>query len=99
MLTPFQRTAHLVVFRSQFIFAGRDPKNLTTAATVENSTLPLVQCQFPIDSFKILQILRTISSGLDVIHTPASFPVGVYYDNGDCHIFCVKLYPMTMHLD
>ena len=25
-------------FRSQFIFAGQDPKNLTAAATVENST-------------------------------------------------------------
>ena len=28
-------------FRSQFIFASRDPKNLTAAATVENSTVCL----------------------------------------------------------
>ena len=33
-----QRSAHLVVFRSQFIFAGRDLKNLTATATVENLT-------------------------------------------------------------
>ena len=32
-------------FRSQFIFAGRDSKNLTTAARAKNSTASKIQCQ------------------------------------------------------
>ena len=33
---------------------------------------------------------QPISSGHDVIHTPAHFLSGVYYDYGDCHILCVR---------
>ena len=36
----------------------------------------MVQSQLPTDSFSNLQILRTITSGYDVIHTPAPFPIG-----------------------
>ena len=39
MLTSPPNVRHILwCFRSQFIFAGRDPKNLTIAATVGNST-------------------------------------------------------------
>ena len=57
MLTPSQRTAHLVVFK---ISVGRDPKNLTVAATVENSTLcpngrnSIVYLHGPMSTFKSL---------------------------------------------
>ena len=77
-------------FRSQFIFAGRDPKNLTAAATVENSTqwqrtqlsACMVQSQFlntmigpQLNLFQNLPNSHPITSGYDIIHTPASFPV------------------------
>ena len=40
MLTTPPNIQHILgCFRSQFIFAGQDPKNLTAAATIENSTL------------------------------------------------------------
>ena len=40
MLTTSLDVRHIsCCFRSQLIFAGRDPKNLTATATVENSTL------------------------------------------------------------
>ena len=44
---------------------GRQPNSLSTLFKL-NSQLPL---------FQNLQILRTIASGHDVIHTPASFPI------------------------
>ena len=88
-------------FRSQFIFAGRDPKNLTDAATVENSILyapmadSFICLHGPISnlplhgktptsqhhsrtssgSFSKFSNSQPISSGYDIIHTPASFPV------------------------
>ena len=43
--------------------------------------------------FQNPQILRTISSGNDVINTPAPFSVWSFYDNGDCHILCARSLP------
>ena len=59
-----QRAVHLVMFK---ISVSRDPKNPSTSskAQILHST----------DSFQNPQILRTISSGHDVIHTPVPFPV------------------------
>ena len=75
---------------SQFIFAGRDLKNITAATTVETQlygrelhSLPQWQklnclpawstVNSQLTLFQNLQILRTIASGHDVIHTPAPF--------------------------
>ena len=80
LITP-PRTAHLVVFK---ISVDRDPKNPTTSSTAQiqlslqwqkiNSLSPWSNL---IDSFQNPQILRIISSGHDVIHTLAPFPVWV----------------------
>ena len=61
--------------RSLIISSSRDPKNLTAAAKVENSTLYLhgAISIFQLTLFQIPQILSTISSGHDVIYTPAPF--------------------------
>ena len=61
------------------------------ASTVENSTAPsTVESQ--LQSFQNPQILWTISSGHDVIHTSASFPVkGFIITNGDCHILSARV--------
>ena len=82
MLTPSPCAAHLVLFK---ISVGRDLKILTTAAMVENSALSpngrnsIVCLHGPMSTFNSLfqnpQILRTISSGHDVVHTPSEFPV------------------------
>ena len=87
MLTPTKRAAHLVMFK---ISVGRDPKNPTTSFNGQNPTLTsMVQSQ--LTSFHNPQILRTISSRLDVIHTPTPFPVwGFVMTNGDCHILCAR---------
>ena len=107
ILTLSQRTAPLVVFK---ISVGRDPKILTAAATVENSILyaPMAEnsavCLYgPMSSFKSLfqnpPILQTISSGHDVIHTPAPFTVwGLLWHWWLSYPLraSIKLYPMTM---
>ena len=77
---PAQRVAHLVMFK---ISVGRDPKNSTTSFNGQNPThvlngqnptlASMVQSQLL--SFQNPQILRTISSGNDVIHCPAPFSV------------------------
>ena len=80
MLTPLcWRAAHLGMFK---ISVGRDKKNSTTSSTAQvllspqwqklNST-SMVQSQLTL--FQNPQILRTISSGHDVIYTLAPFPV------------------------
>ena len=84
-------------FRSQFIFAGRYPKNLTVCLNCRNPnySTPWQITQFSMPQwqrqkfsaclaysklqklalFQNLQILETIASEHDVIHTPVSFPV------------------------
>ena len=77
-----QRVAHLMMFK---IFAGRDPKKptsstaqiqlFTSTAGTQLSAF-MVQSQLSILTlFQNPQILRTITSGHDVIHTPLPFPV------------------------
>ena len=90
-----QRAAHLVIFK---ISVSRDLKNPTTSSTAQiqvsrqwqklNSLPPWSNLNSQLTLFQNPQILRIISSGHDVIHTPAHFLSGVYYDNGDCHILC-----------
>ena len=90
MLTPRQCAAHLVVF---MISVGRDPKipttsfngqNLTPHGRISNSRLNgrnstlCLHGLISTDSFLNLQILRIISSGHDIIHTPDPFPVGAF---------------------
>ena len=70
MLTPLPRAAHFVVFK---ISVNGDPKNSTTRLNVRKLN----------SLFQNPQILRTISSGHDVIHTPALFPIMTY---DDCRI-------------
>ena len=78
-----QRAAHLV------ISVGRDPKNPTTSFNGPNSTLCLngrnstfclhgLIWTSQLILFQNPQILRTISSGHDVIYTSAPFPVWVF---------------------
>ena len=67
------------------ISVGRDPKNPTTSSTAQiqlstewqklNCLPPWFNLNFQLTLFQNSQILRTISTGHDVIHTPASFPV------------------------
>ena len=107
---PHKRAAHPVMFK-----IGRDPKTLTTSSMVKiqlstsNSmaetqlSARVVQCQPSTAAFfQNPQILRSISSGHDVINTPAPFPVWCLlwqwwlsypFRTG------VKLYPMAIHLN
>ena len=74
-----QRAAHLVMFK---ISVCKDPKNLTTSSTAQielsfqwqklNSLPPWSNLNW---LFQNPQILRTISSGHGVIHTPDPFSV------------------------
>ena len=90
-----QRAVHPVVFK---ISVSRDPKILTAAATVENSSSSMVQCQLSTPWFLKSSNSLPISSGHDVIHTPVPFfihtPVPFFcqvtlackgYDNRHCH--------------
>ena len=72
--------------RSQFISVGRDPEistlrfngripNYSTPWQKLNSLPPWSNLNSHLTLFQNPQILRTISSGHDVIHTPVPFPV------------------------
>ena len=71
---------HLVMFK---IPVGRDPKNPTTSfngpsptlASMAETQLSASMVQSQLTLFQNSQILRTISSRHDVIHTPTPFPV------------------------
>ena len=101
MLTILRwRAAHLVMFK---ISVGRDPKNPSMSLNGRNSPLclhgPISTSQLTL--FQNRQILRTISSGHDVIHTPASFPVWGFIMT---MVFVIsftherKLHQLTIHL-
>ena len=97
MLTPLPTFGKHILWclRSQFISASRDPKNSTLWLNGPISTSQLTLFQNP-------QILRTISSGHDVIHTPAHFQSGVLLWQWWLSYplrMSVKLYLMTTHLN
>ena len=98
-----QCVAHLVMFK---ISVGRDTKNLnsTLCPHGSNSTFclhgPISTSQLTL--FQNPQILRTISSGHDIIHTPAPFPVwGLLWQWWLSYPLrtSIKLYPMPMRLN
>ena len=98
MLTPSRCTAPLVMFK---ISVSRDPKILTLAATVENSTLcpngrnSIVCRHGPMSTFnwhffKILKFSAHLFRAWRHPHSNPTFSLGVYDDNGDCHILCAR---------
>ena len=85
--------------RSQFISAGRDPKNLTAVAAVKNSTLCLngrnstSQLNGPTSTDSLSKSLNSQDYLFWAWCHPHSSPIsclGVCYDNGDCHILCTR---------
>ena len=97
MLTPPRRTAHLVMNK---IYVGRDPKNPTTSFNGQNLNFHL-NGPISTDSFQNPQILRTISSVPDDIHSPSQFPVWGFIMTIVIVISFVrerKLHQMFMHL-
>ena len=110
ILTIPKNAVHLVMFK---ITVGRDPKNPTTCLNGrELNSMPQWQkldfhpswsnLNSRLTLFQNLQILRTISSGHDVIHTPVPFSVWVFLWQWFLSYplrASVKLYPMTMHLN
>ena len=51
----------------------------------------MVQIQLQLPYFSKFSNSQPISSGHDIIHTPAHFLSGVYYDNSDCQILCSRV--------
>ena len=85
MSTPPQRSAHLVIRKTQL----RLSKVKIQLPTAEYPTLAsMVQSQLTL--FQNPQIFRTISSEPDIIHTPAHFLSG-----GLLWQMVIKLHPMT----
>ena len=76
--------------RSQFISAGQDPKNLTAAATVETSTLCMNGLISTDSSSKSSNSQDHLSWAWCHPHSSPISCLSVYYDNGDCHILCVR---------
>ena len=85
MLTTHQCSVHLMV-QSQFlnIIVGPQLLNIIVGPQLQLSAIeadnPTVCLHGPISTFQQslfqnIQILRTIASGHDIIHTPASFPI------------------------
>ena len=77
MLTLPQCVAHLVMFKI-LIHLCRSKTQLSPQW--QNTQLTFSTVKIQLTSFQNPQILRTISSGRDVINTPAHFLSGVYYD-------------------
>ena len=95
---PHQCVAHLAMSKTSIC---RDPKNLTAATTVENSTLcpsgrnSIVCLHGPISTlnwlfFKILKFSGPSLPGMTLSTLQPHFLSGVYYDNGDCHILYAR---------
>ena len=101
MLNQPQRTAHLVMLKISIHLGWSRSEKLhlipqwskTQLCRLErsNTQLHLSTVKIQLTSFQNPQILRTISSGHDVIHSLALFPVrGFIMTNGDCHILCAR---------
>ena len=100
MLTPPERTAHLVMFeisiylcrsRSENLNRRRNGGNPNSCLQRSNTQLHISTVKIQLTSFQNPQILRTISSWHDVNQTPVPFSArGFIITNGDCHILCVR---------
>ena len=103
-----QRAAHLVMFK---ISVCRDPKKPTTSSMTQIQLSPQWQkcnslptwsnLKSQLTLFQNPQILRIISSGHDVIHTPAPFPVWGFIMTMVIVISFArkrKLHQLTIHL-
>ena len=90
MLTPPQRVVPLVMIKiSIHLCQSRSEKFNRNLNGRKLYWLQWSNTQ--LTSFQNPQILRIISSGHDVIHTPAPFPVwGFIMSNGDCHTLCMQ---------
>ena len=111
MLTTPQNSVHLVV-QSQFLntMVGTQLLNIRVGIQLQLSAMeadnPTVCLHGPKSTpnslFQNLQILRTITSGHDVIHTPAPFTIwGLLWQfwlSYPLHA-SVKLFPMSVHLN
>ena len=84
-ILPHKRAAHPVMFKKkkpttssmvkiQFSTSRQKLTSLRPMAETQLSAC-MVQCQLPTDSFSKSSNSQLISSGHDVIHTPATFPV------------------------
>ena len=73
MLTTPKRSAHFEV-QSQFLNTVVGTQLRLSASIADKPTVCLHGLQST-PFFQNLQILRTITSGHDVIHTPATFPI------------------------
>ena len=101
---PHKCAAHPVMFK---ISVCRDPKKPTTSSTLNGMaetqlSARIVQCQLLTESFSKSPNSQPISSGHDVIHTPALFPVwGLLWQWWLSYPLrvSVKLCPTTLHLN
>ena len=99
---PHKHAADPVMFK---ISVGRDPKNPTTSSTLncmagtplsaciaENSFLCRHGPMSPPNycAFKILKFSAHLFWAWRHAHSSPITSLGVYYDNGDCHILCVR---------
>ena len=83
-------TAQIQISTAEYTTPSFNSSISTLCLNGRNSTLCLHR-SISTPSFQNPQILRTISSGNDVIYTQAPIPVWwVYSDNADCHILCAR---------
>ena len=84
MLTPPQRAAHLVVFKISIHLCRSKSEKLNHTPQRKknqlgpqrsNTQLSSSTVKIQLTSFQNPQVLKAISCGHDVIHTPAPFPV------------------------
>ena len=88
-IRPHERAAHLAMFK---ISVSRDPKNLTTAATVENWTICLHGPMSTSNSlcFKILKFLAHLFWTWRHSHSSHISCLRFIMTNGDCYILCAR---------
>ena len=75
MLASLQCVAHPVMFKISIHLCRSRSEKLNRMPQRSKTQLSSKRSNTQLRSFQNLQILRTISTGHDVIHTPVSFPV------------------------
>ena len=73
---------------SNFRLLGRELNSLCSKWQRQNACLTWPEVNSQLTSFSKSPNSQPIASRHDVIHTPAHFLSGVYYDN--CHILCAR---------